>query len=845
MDKHSHSCEKMSRSNSIADNSLGGGMNGMLGYGASVESIVTNEIVKLVTSSFCGDNLKSTLISLFGKLWKIAVLYGVQYFIKNTKGLSSFLSSLFRLVIYKKTTLNIKDNESIDFLFYKKIETFLSANNEDAKAQSVNGFKIYGQKIDNNVHIEYIPLFHNSFMNNLRCEAKESLKDYQDSKEILVNSITSKRKPMELYASKNFIKTARIIQEFFRVKKCRDSFSTQAVLIDGIPGLGKTVFLDYVAFEKLASQIISMNLTREEYRKMDFGACMDKLYNMTITGTCVVHVDEIDKHLDYRIKTKYHDMVYREGTSPGNSGTSSPETKPSPKSSPKDKEEEKSESSTDSKPNIPSFEEFREDEKIKFLYQLTDLIESKHFSFGVVIILTCNNFESIFDGVDMTHFHSLKRRFLKVRFEKCDKEDFIGYCKFYNDSFKEKCQEKYIPEDEFEKLCSEISPSFDVPFWIIQQEMVSASFSIRDLIRTINNLPSEDPLLEMHENTIPKLFTPPLINKVVYPKENYSKCEILPPKKENIILEEKPLSNPLDKVEKEEEEDEKGVEVCSECEDKCYERYKCQNNNCSKRVCEKCLYTCGRCDDNFCKEHYITCEKCEAHIHDNEDGSKSCLCCKLCGDIVENEDCCTACGESLCDNCFSDRLKTFECKRCENMFCISHICSDCDLKSQCDRCCLDLEHSEKPKVVNGKYNCEIPDVIIDGILKNIPPHTSSKNILGEIKNYEVCGNISSSYVEIVDRIFNCEDCVSSIVAFLGLTQHTRIPLKIYVIVKMFEYILCEKNEKFIYDEKTKKFRETILKKIEEFEQIDLINRNEKFISITNEIKARFARVDRE
>ena len=92
--------------------------------GTSVESIVTNEIVKLVTSSFCGEGLKSTLISLFGKLWKIIVLYGVQYFIKNTKGLSSFLSSIFRLCFYKKITLNIKDNESVDFLFTKRLKLF-------------------------------------------------------------------------------------------------------------------------------------------------------------------------------------------------------------------------------------------------------------------------------------------------------------------------------------------------------------------------------------------------------------------------------------------------------------------------------------------------------------------------------------------------------------------------------------------------------------------------------------------------------------------------------------------------------------------------------------------------
>lgn len=829
----------MSRSNSIAENSI-------FGYGTSVESIVTNEIVKLVTSSFCGEGLKSTLISLFGKLWKIVVLYGVQYFIKNTKGLSSFLSSLFRLCFYKKITLNIKDNESVDFLFYKKIETFLSTNNEDQKAQAVNGFRMYGQKIDNNVHIEYIPLFHNSFIQNLRSKANESLKDYQDSKEILVNCITSKKKPMELYASKNFIKAARIIQEFFRVKKCRDSFSTQAVLIDGIPGLGKTVFLDYVAYHKLASQIIYANLTREEYRNCDFGACMDKIYNIVITGTCIVHIDEIDKHLDYRIKTKYHDLLYKE-------------EKATPKSSPNDKEEEKpGESSTT--PNIPTFEEFRESEKSKFLYQLTDLIESKHFSFGVVIILTSNNFESIFEGVDMTHFHSLKRRFLKVRFEKCDREDFIGYCKFYNDSFKEKCPEKYISENDFEELCSEISPSLEVPFWIIHQEMIGASFSIRDLIKTINNLPSEDPLEECRSD-IPKLLTPPLVNTKVS-KTNVLPTNVLPTKSKDLpkseplpTKKEIPLSEskPLFFADEEEPSKKEKIVRCGSCGNNvCGDlSVQCQKD-CNLVLCEKCWNYCEGCDGYFCKEHYNLCEKCENHVHEHSEGEKDCMCCKLCDNVAVEENHCCSCGAMVCENCCDDKSKTFECRQCEDFLCVSHMCKECNLNSQCERCCLELEHTEEQKEEKKvksikKYNCEVPDSILDIILKDIPEYTSTKNILSEIKNYEVCGNISRSYIEIVDRIYNCDDCMNALIAFLNLAKHTKMPLKLYEIIKLFEYILSEKCEQFIYkdDKKMKQLRGILLQKLDEFESIEFIATNQKFMDIANEIRTRFARVDRE
>ena len=815
----------MSRSNSNSNSNEN--VESMFGYGMSVESIVTKEIVKLVSSSFCGEGLRTTLVALFGKLWKICVLFGVQYFIKNTKGLSSFLSSLFRLVFYKKMMLNIKDNESVDFLYHKKLENFLSTSNEDVKALSVNGFRIYGQKIDNKIQIEYMNILHSSFIQNQRIEAEEALKEYQNSKEIMVNCIDSKRKPMELYASKNFIRTARIIQEFFKVKKCRNSFSAQAMLIDGIPGLGKTVFLDYAAFYKLAAQFIYMNLTREEYRNLDFGECIAKIYNITITGTCVVHVDEIDKHLDYRIKTKYHNLLYKQG--------------PSPKSPTKDDSKEK-EKLEDVPAPIPSFEEFRESEKSNFLYQLTDLIESKHFPFGVVFILTCNNFESIFEGVDMKHFHSLKRRFLKVRFEKCDKEDFVGYCKFYNDSFKEKCPEKYIPDEEFEEIIELINPSLKVPFWIIHQEMIGASFSIRTLIETINNLPEnieEDFYNQVSlKETLPKLYTPP--TRCIIPKFGNSSEKVKLASKEEISEEE---FHPK-KTSKEEE--------CSVCKKICKEEELATCNTCRKIMCFDCgMIYCEYCDGTFCKEHYEECDKCTSHIHGyNEHEEKMCSCCQFCETLALGDACCV-CSISICVGCINKKKDCFVCERCEEVFCNKHICEllECEENYHCKSCCPTIKESVNESS-HSKYYCKrIDDQTLDSILVGIPDFYTSKNLLGELKEYDFSEKaykeIEISYIEILERISNCDKPINAIRAFLNLTESTRgASLKIYCTLKLFEYILGEKCDQFIYQHSVKKLRDVVLLKIKEFEENDAINKNMKFITISSEIKKRFARVDK-
>ena len=815
----------MSRTN-FSSNDIFSALGG--GYGASVESIVTKEITKIISSAMCGKNLRELFENLFGKMWKVAILFGVSYFMKNINKVGNVLSLILRITIYKKMEVNLKNSESIEFLFHKKMDSFMCTGAEDSKVQPVNGLKIYQRKMDGKVQIEYIPILHSSFIDARKIEAEESVKEFENLKEVYINCIGSKKKPVEKYESKNFKAAAKIIDEFFKVRKCRNSFNSQAIVIDGPPGLGKTDFLNHVAWKKLSDFVIYANLTKDEYMKQDFNYVVDKIYSISVTGTCVIHIDEIDKYLSHRIKTKYDELFYKSKEDVG-------------KRKMDDKKLEPSEGETESPhspPIIQPFEEFERKEKEVFLYKLLHLIETDKFNDGVVIILTSNNFDSIFENVDMRHFQSMKRRFLRVRFEECDLEDFVGYCRFYNDSFKTSYPEKYIPEDLFEEYVRKINPSLKIPFWHIHQGMIASSFCIPELIDVINSYsPEEEPIFSLDVKP-PSPSGNGFIKRELHspppsPQPHQATTTIKPPPPSSPKRKEKFSDDEWSDDEDEEPElvkcelcdnltDFKSSSVCVECNN---------NDEDPKRgvLCSNCDEKCSYCEDcgsTWCPTHWkeVSCENCNTHQHGK---NKRCICkCVICNDIITGEmifDACDLCHGKVCEK--EDCKKLL--RKCS---CGLMCCDDClDSKGRCIVCIRNSDQESNK---------------LEESLKNIPQCEVNVNYLAELKEYELGEDayekLSLEHVQLANRIFQCTNPVDAITAYLMVVGSIRknIQGKIYFVCKIFEYALKEEFEVLI--RKYERFRVTFFNKMEEFEDDHNINKNMKYIDISSRVRTKYS-----
>ena len=87
---------------------------------------------------------------------------------------------------------------------------------------------------------------------------------------------------------------------------------------------------------------------------------------------------------------------------------------------------------------------------------------------------------------------------------------------------------------------------------------------------------------------------------------------------------------------------------------------------------------------------------------------------------------------------------------------------------------------------------------------------------------------------------NCNDQINAIRSFLSLIGKVKAILKPFCVCKLFEYILSDKCENVIYSDRYKKFRDTILIKMNEFDNQRIICKNMKYIELSNTIRKRFS-----
>src|SRR4030042_3921508 len=69
------------------------------------------------------------------------------------------------------------------------------------------------------------------------------------------------------------------------------------------------------------------------------------------------------------------------------------------------------------------------------MFERLRVLERDNSQNPIVIIFCTTNCETIFEGIDMTHHNSLLTRFMRVKFDECDKEELIKYIMYYNQEF--------------------------------------------------------------------------------------------------------------------------------------------------------------------------------------------------------------------------------------------------------------------------------------------------------------------------------------------------------------------------------------------------------------------------
>lgn len=360
---------------------------------------------------------------------------------------------------------NTENNEdtSEDYFFYTTIKDIFSKKEEPKEP-----FPVY---FNNNI-LEYFPYFHNQFINVTKKKANQA---YLESKKvpegqtrcIKINTsggMNVNYTPTKLFPSKNYKKLEKMITSYFEVCDITQTYEPLYVLINGIPGLGKTKFIDHFASLNIAELIGKIDMTEQTQNNFD------KIFSSIISqqnhqGKTIILIDELDKYLDQYIK-KEIEFLKSNGLK---------------KVDPNDKE----------KKGIDFTEEDFKNRKISIkedlLYTLLRISEYDGFTHPVVILFVANNFDTIYEGVDLTHFKSLQTRLFKVSFESCDKQEIIEYLKYYNNNF----INTDFYEPDVEKLVDDIPDDIDIVYRDLKDISFKSSYKIKDIINFLKKYEKE------------------------------------------------------------------------------------------------------------------------------------------------------------------------------------------------------------------------------------------------------------------------------------------------------------------------------------------------------------------
>ena len=148
------------------------------------------------------------------------------------------------------------------------------------------------------------------------------------------------------------------------------------------------------------------------------------------------------------------------------------------------------------------------------------LLENSYFDKGAIFIFCSNNFDTIFNGVDPTHFNSFKKRFLPIKFNRCGCEELKDYIRYYNDKLadSEWFREEKILEGELGRLRDDIS----IPYRDVNDLNISSCYRVEKFVDNVNEWQQQEE--EKSELSSNDLFSPPSSDDI----------EISSPKKEDI-----------------------------------------------------------------------------------------------------------------------------------------------------------------------------------------------------------------------------------------------------------------------------------------------------------------------
>lgn len=414
----------------------------------SRRDLILEEILKVIKSISCSGNILRIARTLLTSLPKIVLMLLIKQFVSKTSETLSSLKSLawktVLTVFYRKYDANglevsLKPHQRV---FSTKVDT------SDLVCYTHNRMPLF--QMDSML---YYTLGHGSYVRGLQQErkkiqasAKAKYYSYKNGKYLQLTA-------SNYFPSNNYTRLQEIVDNHTSVAELTGVHTVLGILLNGEPGLGKSSFADFAAYRcaKLG-QVYRIDLSAQVER--DYKEIFNlAFHNIKITPHTIFMVDEMDKYLDYAVKANYRKHIE----------DATQEVKMTKKG-------------------------FARKYKTDFLYELLSLLERNNLDASCLLVFCCNNFDTIFEGIDTTHFKSLNDRFMRIQFERINASEMVRYLKHYNSIFE---GTKYHVDD-LEEVIALIPDDLSVSYRTLHHQSVTCGYDLRKLVSSLDSIESYD-----------------------------------------------------------------------------------------------------------------------------------------------------------------------------------------------------------------------------------------------------------------------------------------------------------------------------------------------------------------
>lgn len=469
----------------------------------------------------------------------IVLIILIHHYIGNTKdmvqGLSSLLWRLTSSAVYRTNRYSMEDARSLE---YYQAEAFTNAGKTEVQSF---GIPLYIATVSqdrgsrtgsavNVVQVQYIPWVHSKMVDQIENTGKERFDLAENGSNYYLYSADNYRSQQygKLFPSNNNLLLEKIVRDHVDVEWATNYFRTVGILINGMPGLGKSKSAEYIAASGIVSNVHRVDLNQKEFMTRDPDTLFKGIFrDIPVVKTSLFVIDEMDKWLVEYIERSYIKLE----TDALKSNSRVPSTTGATLTDPV---------------LVPPKEQHVQNVKRDFMLALLSVLERNDIRNSCIVVFCCNNFETIFDNIEMTHYNSLKSRFMHLDFHPCDSSEIRRFYKYYNEKYQAEERTARFYNPDIDRIMNNLDPKVCVTYRKLSELSTFYCYRYEEIVEVLNKdycyglSATGSPLIGSPKNDKGKSK-----KKVVEQKEDEKKQE----KKENEKKEEK-----KDEVEKKEVE---------------------------------------------------------------------------------------------------------------------------------------------------------------------------------------------------------------------------------------------------------------------------------------------------